>query len=230
MRSLRTSVLVCVIASFSPMNLAAGSTTSTAPVFELVTFAGEIYNNESLKGQPALLAFWAPWCKVCQQDLPPLAEFYLRDRPAQLRVVSIGFADTRTNVVHFVKERSGTFVFPTAYDEDRWTSQAFKINATPTYVLLGSEGSIVLVHRGGGVFQNVQFQKFLSALKGEDRVRSQSPPREPALLMVSVGRTKPVSSCQPVITPAAPPCLRPGQAGIDRRSSVPRLAADRWRG
>lgn len=137
-----------------------------APAFELVTFAGESYSNESLKGRPVLLVFWAPWCKVCQRDLPLLSEFYQQDKPMQLGVVSIGFAGTRTSVERFVKERPGTFVFPSAYDEDRWVAQAFKVNATPTYVLLDAQGSIVLVHRGGGVLQNFQLREFLSTLKG----------------------------------------------------------------
>jgi hypothetical protein len=93
-----------------------------------------------------------------------LGEFYQRDKPAQLGVISIGFADTRANVADFVKQRSGTFVFPTAYDEDRWMAQAFKINATPTYVLLDAQGSVVLVHRGGEFLQNFQFREFLSSL------------------------------------------------------------------
>jgi hypothetical protein len=32
--------------------------------------------------------------------------------------------------------------------------------------LLDAQGSIVLVHRGGGILQNVQFREFLSTLKG----------------------------------------------------------------
>ena len=80
--------------------------------FELITFAGESYSNVSTKGRPMLLVFWAPWCNVCQRELPQLAEFYQRDKPKKLSVVSIGFADTRTNVEQFVKQRSGTFVYP----------------------------------------------------------------------------------------------------------------------
>jgi thiol-disulfide isomerase/thioredoxin len=137
---------------------------ATAPSFELVTFAGEAYSNDSLKGRPVLLVFWAPWCRVCQRDLPLLGEFSRRDKPAPLRILSIGFADTRTNVERFVKERADTFVFPTAYDEDRWVAQAFKINATPTYVLLDSEGHVVLFHPGGGILQNQRFREFLSGL------------------------------------------------------------------
>ena len=165
MRWFSASILVCVIGLSGPTILRAAAVGATAPAFELVTFAGESYSNESLKGRPTLLVFWAPWCKVCQRDLPLLGEFYQRDKPAQLGVVSIGFADTRTSVERFVKERSRTFVYPSAYDEDRWVAQAFKINATPTYVLLDAQGNIVLVHRGGGVLQNLQFREFLSTLK-----------------------------------------------------------------
>ena len=166
MRWFTMGIVVCSIAFSGPTDLRAAATSSTAPAFELVTSEGESYTNDSLKGRPALLVFWAPWCKVCQRDLPLLGEFYQRERPAQLRVVSIGFADTRTNVAQFVQERSGTFVFHSAYDEDRWVAQAFKVNATPTYVLLDARGGIVLVHRGGGILQNFQFREFLSKLKG----------------------------------------------------------------
>ncbi|HJU04823.1 MAG TPA: TlpA disulfide reductase family protein [Nitrospiraceae bacterium] len=137
-----------------------------APAFDLVTLSGETYSNDSLKGRPVLLVFWAPWCKVCQRELPLLSQFQQQDKPAPLRMLSIGFADIRANVEAFVKARPDVFVFPTAYDEDRWMAQTFKVNATPTYVLLDAQGSIVLVHRGGGVLQNLQFREFLSALKG----------------------------------------------------------------
>ena len=166
MRWFSASILVSLIALAGLTEPKAEPAGSTAPSFELVTFGGEAYSKESLKGRPTLLVFWAPWCKVCQRDLPLLGEFYRRDKPAQLGILSIGFADTRTNVERFVKERPGTFPFPSAYDEDRWMAQAFKVNATPTYVLLDAQGSVVLVHRGGGVLKNLQFREFLSTLKG----------------------------------------------------------------
>ena len=173
MRGIRSSVLALLIALWMPMTIGAGVggaiaavAGSAAPDFELVTFTGEAYDNHSLKGQPVLLVFWAPWCKVCQRELPLLGEFYRHDKPAQLRVVSVGFADTRTNVEAFVKARPSDFVFPTAYDEDRWVAQAFKITATPTSVLVDARGKIMLVHRGGGILQNAQLRDFLSALKG----------------------------------------------------------------
>ena len=166
MRRIILTLAVCLIAAGSATTLRASTPGAPAPAFELITFAGESYSNVSAKGRPMLLVFWAPWCNVCQRELPQLTQFYQRDKPATLEVVSIGFADTRTNVEQFVKQRLATFVYQTAYDEDRWVAQAFKVNATPTYVLLDAQGGVVLVHRGGGVFDNPGFRQFLSRIKG----------------------------------------------------------------
>lgn len=144
---------------------AGAAAVSAAPSFDLVTLAGEAYSKESLKGRPALLMFWAPWCPVCRKELPVLGRFYQQEKPAQLRVISIGFADRQGNVEAYVKAHPETFVFPTAYDEDNWVSRAFKITATPTFVLLDSNGTILLVHRGGGINQNPAYREFLARLK-----------------------------------------------------------------
>ena len=159
------SIALGVFLVSQPPELPAASGGTAAPPFELVTSAGESYSNEALRGKPTLLVFWAPWCKVCQRELPLLSEFYRHDKPASLGVVSIGFADTRTTVERYIKERPDTFIYPTAYDEDRWVTAALQVNATPTFVLIDAQGRVVLVHRGGGLLQNLQFRDFLSKLK-----------------------------------------------------------------
>lgn len=162
MRWVSLSLVACLIALSVLTESNAATLNAPAPAFELVTFTGDAYSNESLKGRPVLLVFWAPWCRVCQRDLPLIGEFAQREKPASLHILAIGFADTRTNVEEFVKARPDTFVFPTAYDEDRWVAQSFKINATPTYVLLDAQGHVVLFHPGGGILQNRQFREFVS--------------------------------------------------------------------
>ena len=99
------AIAVCLIAVGSATTLRAATAGAPAPAFELITFAGESYSNVSTKGRPILLVFWAPWCNVCQRELPQLTEFYQRDKPKKLVVVSVGFADTRTNVEQFIKQR-----------------------------------------------------------------------------------------------------------------------------
>jgi len=147
--------------------VAYGQTVGTAaPAFKLVTITNNSVSNESLKGQPTLVMFWAPWCPVCRKELPILGQFYKTERPQNLRVVSVGFADQRENVLEYVKTNTETFVFPTAYDEDNRVAETFRINATPTFVLIDQKGVIVLIHRGGGINQNPEYQQFLKKLKG----------------------------------------------------------------
>ena len=136
-----------------------------APDFDLVTSTGEVVSNITLRGRPALLVFWAPWCNVCRKELPEIAAFYGQKKPEQLRVLSIGFADFRNNVETFVKARPEVFVFPTAYDEDRWVAQAFQVRVTPTYVVLDQQGQIAMTHLGAGLLQNPQFQALLARMK-----------------------------------------------------------------
>ena len=173
MHQLRTGVLMLALAWFGLMGrggvtgeVVAAVAAAPAPTFELVTFSGKAYSKESLKGQPTLLVFWASWCPVCQKELPVLGKFYTKDKPAQLRVISIGFSDLRGNIERYVKAHPDTFVFPTAFDIDNDVAQAFKVTATPTIVLLDAHGNIVLVHRGAGVLQNPQFREFLATMKG----------------------------------------------------------------
>ena len=173
MRQLRTCVLMLVLAGFGLMGpwavageIVAAVAGTPAPTFELVTFSGEAYSKDSLKGRPTLLVFWASWCPVCQKELPVVGRFHTKDKPAQLRVISIGFSDLRGNIERYVKAHPDTFVFPTAFDIDNDLAQAFKVTATPTIVLLDALGNIVLVHRGAGVLQNPQFREFLATMKG----------------------------------------------------------------
>ena len=161
MRGIVVTLMSLVFAA--EMAAAAGP---AAQSFDLVTLGGEAYSKESLKGQPTLLIFWAPWCKVCQKELPLLSQFSQKEKPTQLRMVSVGFSDLRGNVEGYVKAHPDAFAFPTAFDVDNDVAQAFKVTATPTLVLLDAQGNIVLTHRGAGLLQNVQFRKFLSTLKG----------------------------------------------------------------
>jgi len=163
--SLMATFIVLVL-GFSTGTEDAGAAEVPAPEFSVGTLTGDTYTSSMLKGQPTLLAFWAPWCKVCQRELPVLAEFSQHEKPAQLRILSIGFADSRGNVEEFVKARSAVFVFPTGFDEGNQMARNYRINATPTFVLVNDQGYVVLVHRGGGLLQNVQFREFLSTLKG----------------------------------------------------------------
>ncbi|WP_447969275.1 TlpA family protein disulfide reductase [Nitrospira sp. M1] len=158
--------LMVVLVSLVFLTSVANAASSVeAPEFEIETFDGQRYNNASLRGQPTLLVFWVPWCHFCQLELPVLAKFYQENKPKQLRILTIAFADTRANVQEYVKANPDTFVFPTAYDQEDRIAQKFGVSATPTFVVMNEQGDLVLAHFGAGLNQNPQYRAFLKSMR-----------------------------------------------------------------
>ena len=128
-----------------------------APEFQVYTMDGRFFSPYSLDEQ-ALLMFWAPWCGVCRSELPKLARYYRETGFSGLQVLTIGTSASRDRVTGYVKDQPDTFVFPTVYDDGRLLAEAFGIRAFPTYVLIDIEGTIQMIHRGGGVLNSRKFQ------------------------------------------------------------------------
>jgi len=135
-----------------------------APDFQLSTVDGQQLNKASLQGKPTLMMFWAPWCHVCQMELPKIHDFYEAVKPYGFQVVAVGFADAKENVVGYMDGHSDVFTFPSAYDVDNIVAGDFKIRATPTFVLLDVDGSVRLVHPGAGVLHNPKLLSFIEEL------------------------------------------------------------------
>ncbi|WNM56462.1 TlpA family protein disulfide reductase [Candidatus Nitrospira allomarina] len=162
----------CGVAGFMMVNLslffgafpAPAASSVPAPKFQLQTLSGEPYSKASLQGRPTLLVFWAPWCRYCQMELPILAKFYQGNKPDQLQVLTVAFSDSLAHVEEYVSANPDTFIFPTAYDQENEVAQAFGVNVTPTFVVMNAQGEMILAHRGAGINQNPQYQKFLESL------------------------------------------------------------------
>ncbi len=130
-----------------------------APEFNVSSLDGEHFSNYKLEGEQALLMFWAPWCGVCQRELPKIARFYQHDLPDDLQVLTIGSSASRREVKQYVDEHPRTFVFPTAHDANKSIARGFNILAFPTYILLDGDGTILLVRRGGGILNDQRFHQ-----------------------------------------------------------------------
>lgn len=130
----------------------------TIPAFELRSLDGKTYTDRQLIGQPALLMFWASWCHVCQGELPKVHALQERLKSKPFHVLAIGFADSEVNIRNYAESRPAPLNFPIVYDVgDRMASQ-LGVRSTPTFFLLNKRGEIVVIHRGGGLLDDPQFQ------------------------------------------------------------------------
>ena len=135
-----------------------------APDFHLQTIDGKAVSKSSLNGKPTLMMFWAPWCHVCQVELPKIHDFHEAVKQYGLQVLSVGFADAKENVLGYIHGHSDVFTFLSAYDVDNVVAADFRIRATPTFVLLDADGSVRLMHPGAGVLHNPKLLSFVEEL------------------------------------------------------------------
>ena len=154
--------LILIGGSIQSGQVAAQALNEPAPEFQLSGLDGSIISNYSLEGDPALLMFWAPWCGVCQRELPKLAHYDDEEKPDGLQIVTIGGSASKDQVRDYVQDHWDTFVFPTGYDDGKLVAGTFGIRAFPTYVLLDQDGNISLIHRGSGLLNNRTFHQLIN--------------------------------------------------------------------
>lgn len=99
----------------------------------------------SLRGSPALITFWAPWCAPCMEELAALGK--IQKSFPQLQIVAIAVQDRREKVLDFIRAHPQyKFLFFTDPDMERQTSPLasfFGISGIPVTVLTDAQGKIV---------------------------------------------------------------------------------------
>jgi peroxiredoxin len=122
-------------AILSESSLAVGD---PAPDFQLETLAGETITLSQFRGQPVLLSLSATWCPGCREEAPVLQK--LHERQSGLVILSIDSKEGAQTVQEFADEFGLTY--PIALDQDGAVSQAYRVWATPTNLLIDENGVV----------------------------------------------------------------------------------------
>jgi thiol-disulfide isomerase/thioredoxin len=93
------------------------------------------------RGKVVLLDFWASWCGPCRSALPNLKRLQAVYGGTDFVLVSISEDDDESSWRAFVSGHGMTWA--QRLDLDGSLQQQFGVNAVPTYVLLGRDGSVV---------------------------------------------------------------------------------------
>jgi cytochrome c biogenesis protein CcmG, thiol:disulfide interchange protein DsbE len=94
-----------------------------------------------LAGKVMLLDFWASWCGPCRSSLPDLKQFVSAYGGRQLEVVSISEDESERDWQNFVAKNQMNW--PQQHDPDGTTARRFGVRGLPTYILIGSNGTIL---------------------------------------------------------------------------------------
>lgn len=114
---------------------------SAAPALKLEPFRGDAVLAD---GRSHLLFFWATWCGPCKFALPELMAF-AAERNVDVIAVTDEDAETLTGFFNLYKEPFPTSV---AIDPYRAAFRAFGVSGTPTFVLIGPDGTVQSYHTG----------------------------------------------------------------------------------
>ena len=98
------------------------------------------------RGKVVLLDFWATWCGPCRSALPGIKKLQSLYGGDQFVIVSISQDDDEDEWRSFVANHGMNW--PQRFDADSSFKQRFGVNALPTYVLLGRDGSVLQRYEG----------------------------------------------------------------------------------
>jgi len=93
------------------------------------------------RGKVILLDFWASWCGPCRNAVPDLKRLQAVYGGADFVVISISEDDDESTWHAFVSRHNMTW--PQRLDSDGSFQSQFGVNALPTYVLVGRDGTVL---------------------------------------------------------------------------------------
>jgi peroxiredoxin len=129
-----------VVATFQTRNMLA-TDGEAAPALQGVTLTGEPYNLVDAAQRPALVYFFAPWCKICGASADNLTRLRRWRDPADIEIVAVGLDWRSLEEVRDYVQRHELNVTVVLGNAD--VARAWKIRAFPSYYVLDSQHRIV---------------------------------------------------------------------------------------
>jgi cytochrome c-type biogenesis protein CcmF len=136
-----------------------------APDFTVSLLGGSALALSDLRGQVAVVNFWATWCLSCEEELPELQALWEQYR--EQRVVLVGVAlEAEKAVVQEMASRFGV-TYPLGLDVGDRISAAYGITGVPETFVVDTQGRVAYVHVGPVSAEQLGTE--LDSLLGEGR-------------------------------------------------------------
>jgi cytochrome c biogenesis protein CcmG/thiol:disulfide interchange protein DsbE len=129
-----------------------------APEFDLERLDTEgRLSISSLRGKPAVINFWASWCRPCEDEVPLLEEVWRDHRDEGLVVVGIDSQDFRGDARRFARRNGITY--PIVHDGPGNVMRRYDLTGLPETYFLDREGRLVCGHIVGGIDVDAEIEE-----------------------------------------------------------------------
>jgi peroxiredoxin len=124
------------VTTFQSRNMLA-TDNHAAPALSGITLDGDFYDLATIEAKPALIYFFAPWCKVCSVSADNLVRLRRWRDDADLEIVAIALDWSSIDEVRSYAERH-SLNMPVVLADPK-IAQQWRIYAFPSYYVLDSE-------------------------------------------------------------------------------------------
>ncbi len=161
-------IAIWVVYSLSQPAVPSSSTTSiqttgtvgapdfTLPIVSGSGLTGQTLTLSSLRGKVVLLEFMEPWCPHCQDMAPVLEKLYTQYGNGNVVLLSIAGpwqGATAQDTANFIKNYGSSWSY--VFDSSGSVVSEYGVTGTPTFLILGKDGSIVARYEGAETFETL---------------------------------------------------------------------------
>ncbi len=120
-----------------------------APDFTASDLDGNSFTLSEFRGKkPVYIIFWATWCKACKQEIPNFISLH-KEYNDDIEIISINvdslsfwssLKKSNSRVRDYIK--TNAIPYRVILDDDKELISQFRVQATPTQILIGKNGII----------------------------------------------------------------------------------------
>lgn len=136
-----------------------------APAFNLSTSTSGTDSLANHAGEVVMINFWASWCEPCRTEFPLIDNLYKKYKKLGFTVLAINIEPDSKAALSFIKDMPVSF--PILLDAKNTVSEAYKVDAMPTTVLVDRKGNMRFLHRGYQPGYENEYEKNIRALLRE---------------------------------------------------------------
>jgi cytochrome c-type biogenesis protein len=142
-----------------------GAPDFTLPVVDSNDLTGQRVSLSSFRGKVVVLEFMEPWCSHCQNMAPVLDSLYKQFGSQNVVFVSVAGpwqGATSGDAAKFIHDYGSSWIY--LYDSSGSTMSMYGVTATPTFFIIGKDGSIITTLQGEQTYDT--FASVLAQVSG----------------------------------------------------------------